>query len=173
MKKQISLREKTGIEFPLPKEIKTKPTSNQPQKEISNKSGFGSKTDNQCTFPANLVLLPVAEIVDHQQRINHQAARKRRNGHGQIPGMRHDIISTPYRHKAKKHQHQEVAPTLISQFGVKISKKDASNPYRNHLPAAIEKQSKPAYSGKGCGKENGPLHLPGRNPALGTCPLGA
>ena len=136
---------------------------------------------HESPLPAYLVLLHVAVVVYHQQRVDDQSRHQREHQHIRVQQARLHIIRSSHGHEAEEHQHQHVTPSPVGQISrVEEGEEDARHAHGNQFPASVRqfspgeiKESQAAQAGDEQRQADAGAHGTGRDPALGAGTAGA
>ena len=168
MERQIKQRKETGPQSPPRHEPQTKQHGRRARRQIENPAGTGSEAHDQRALAAQRVLLAVAVIVQHQQRVDRQTAGQRGNRRVSRPTVAHYVIDAAYRNEAEKEDDQQIAPPVIRQrIGTRRIKKReqyAHGPDGDQFRSAVTEQSESRHAGGKGRAEYASLHRAGSDP---------
>ena len=112
-----------------------------PQGEVAPASDACAEADDDRALVAAGVFFAVAEIVDHQHRVDHQSAGQCR--HEDLPGPCSglDVVSESHGDQSEKEDDRNVAQSVVSQrpgsCGVEIGEEDAGGACGDEFPASV------------------------------------
>ena len=128
---------------------------------------------DEGSFSRAAVVVDVANIVHHQQRIDDQSAGNRQQQtfgrHGLHRLWQDQIISHCDGHDAEKQQNEQISHSNVGKMGrVEEAEQHADRADRQHFPTAEENQRKADDAGQKSRDSDCPLHRPSRHPTLRT-----
>ena len=153
-------------------------TRHDAQREIQRPTALGSYRHDERALSRATVVVDVAIVVHHQQRVDNQTTRQ--SSHKALPrnGLPPDgqgkKIGQADGHEAEEEQHQKVAHADIGEVGgIEEAEDHTQRSDGHHRPTAEEDEREPYGASQQRGEANGEAHGAGRHPPLCTSPLGA
>ena len=138
---QIELGKQDRINFSQPDKVEAEPACGHSEQKIQQQSRACPEADHECSLSADCILLPVAEVVDHQQGVNNESAGKRNHKDCRVPAVSHDVEGTSYGNKAEENEHQYISPSVIGQRirtgRIEKGEYDTGQTYGNHFPSSV------------------------------------
>ena len=81
--------------------------------QIELQSSLRAHPHDERLLACQAVVIPIAEVIHDQQRIDHQSAGHRRQEHLPRQVVNLHIVRAAHRHQSEEHQHQHVAQALV------------------------------------------------------------
>ena len=89
----------------------------KPQEEVEAMAGFAPDEDNEGAFARTAVVVDVANVVDHQERVDHRAHAEAEQQGGQRDFAREGEEGAHHRNDAEKEEDEEVAHGAAAEVG--------------------------------------------------------
>ena len=106
--------------------------------QIQLQPGLRTQSYDEGLLPGQTVIIPVAEVIHDQQRINHQPAGYRRQEHLPRHIVYLHVVGAAHRYEPEEHEHQHVAQSLIrEERRIEEGEHHAEGPDQDHLQSAI------------------------------------
>ena len=148
------------------------------QNQVTPASRCGSEADDDRALVAAAVLLPVAEIVNHEHRVDHHAAGQSDYGGFSAPPSALEVVGESDGNQAEEKDDGYVAHTVIGQrpraCRVKIGEDNAGGTHQQEppVPAAEGQQSRSGCTGRQSESRDTALHRPQGDVAFGESAVG-
>ena len=157
----------------------------EPQEEVEPMSGFAPDEDNEGAFARAAVVVDVANVVHHQQGVDHRAHAETEQERGERDFAREGEEGADDRHKAEKEEDEEVAHGAAAEVGgVEEGAGDARHACRQESDEEVQgrdrkgaqqdgRESEPREGGQRKHHHDAPRHGARRDPPLSASAFGA
>ena len=123
----------------------TEGCGNQSQQQVAPAADGGAGEDDDRALAAAGVLLAVAEVVEHEHRVDHQSAGQRDESDLRRPLSGLHVVGEPDGNQSEEEHDGRIAQPVIGQRpragGVEVGEDDASQPHGDELPASVGQPS--------------------------------